>query len=83
MGYMLTQNISTVIVKLNGLLILYFIFQALDLGPLVVELLTLFIHSLQQIRDALFLGLDYLLIDNSNIVASFHPPYGQFTIHIC
>lgn len=56
---------------------MYFIFQALDFGPLVVELLTLFTHSLQQISDALFLGQDYLLIDNNNnISASCKPEHG-------
>ncbi len=56
---------------------MYFIFQALDFGPLVVELLTLFTHGLQQISEALFLGQDYLLIDNNNnISASYKPEHG-------
>lgn len=54
---------------------MYFIFQALDFGPLVVELLTLFTHSLQQISEALFLGQDYPLVDNNNISASCKPEH--------
>lgn len=41
---------------------IYLFLQNLDLDPLVVELVALLPHSLQQLCDALLLGVDHLLI---------------------
>lgn len=45
---------------------IYLLLQNLDLKPLVVQLVTLLPHSLQQLCNALLLGLDHFLIGEEN-----------------